>query len=251
MIGNPNTGKSTLFSALVGIHQRVGNYPGVTVEKRVGACEIHLATDFQNMVYEHPQFPAELKAEMYAWLQEHAKEERKPKDTEEQFLYKARKKAIGPFKKQLWGMEPARREAIGASLEERFTRLMTLLKINGTAAAVKQFVTVPQVPLKLDSEIKAAAGIITADEIKEVLQFGGTNAVVLEMHRQAVDVLHWMDAPTFANLFALAQLAPGPNVMIVSLIGWQVAGLAGLLVATQREFAGLLEARAKQLEGAA
>ncbi|MGE3956870.1 MAG: class II fructose-bisphosphate aldolase [Vicinamibacterales bacterium] len=133
---------------------------------RVGACEIHLATDFQNMVYDHPEFPAALKAEMYAWLQENAKEERKPKDTEEQFLYKARKKAIGPFKPQLWGMDAARRAAIGASLEERFTRLMTLLKINGTAAAVKQFVTVPQVPLKLDSEIKAAAGIITADERK-------------------------------------------------------------------------------------
>ena len=65
-----------------------------------------------------------------------------------------------------------------------------------------------------------------------LLQFGGTNAVMPEMHRQAVDVLRWMDATTFANLFALAQLAPGPNVMIVSLVGWQVAGLAGLLVAT-------------------
>ena len=48
---------------------------------RVGACEIHLATDFQNMVYEHQEFPAELKAEMYAWVREHATEERKPKDT--------------------------------------------------------------------------------------------------------------------------------------------------------------------------
>ena len=65
-----------------------------------------------------------------------------------------------------------------------------------------------------------------------LLQFGGTNAVVPEMHRQAVDVLHWMDTRTFANLFALAQLAPGPNVMIVSLVGWQVAGLRGLVVAT-------------------
>ena len=65
-----------------------------------------------------------------------------------------------------------------------------------------------------------------------LLQFGGTNAVVPEMHRQAVDVLHWMDGQTFANLFALAQLAPGPNVMVVSLIGWQVAGFPGLLVAT-------------------
>ena len=133
---------------------------------RVGACEIHLATDFQNMVYDHPEFPAALKAEMYAWLQEHATEERKPKDTEEQFLYKARKKAIGPFKRQLWAMPAANRDAIGASLEERFTRLMTLLKIDGTAAPVKQFVTVPHVPLTLDSEVKAAAGIITADERK-------------------------------------------------------------------------------------
>jgi chromate transporter len=65
-----------------------------------------------------------------------------------------------------------------------------------------------------------------------LLQFGGTNAVVPEMHRQAVDIHHWMDARTFANLFALAQLAPGPNVMIVSLVGWQVAGLPGLLTST-------------------
>src|SRR5439155_24262544 len=71
---------------------------------RVGACEIHLATDFQNMVYEHPQFPADLKAEMYAWIREHAIEERKPKDTEEQFIYKARKKAIGPFKRRMWSL---------------------------------------------------------------------------------------------------------------------------------------------------
>ena len=71
---------------------------------RAGACEIHLATDFQNMVYEHPQFPADLKAEMYAWVRENATEERKPKDTEEQFIYKARKKAIGPFKQRMWSI---------------------------------------------------------------------------------------------------------------------------------------------------
>src|SRR6476620_10242383 len=99
------------------------------------------------MVYEHPQFPADMKAEMYAWLREHATEERKPKDTEEQFIYKARKKAIGPFKSRMWGSDAARRDAIGALLEERFTQLMTLLKITGTAAAVKRFVKVPQVPL--------------------------------------------------------------------------------------------------------
>ena len=70
---------------------------------RVGACEIHLATNFQNMVYDHPAFPAALKDEMYAWVREHAQEEKKPKDTDEQFLYKARKKAIGPFKSAVVG----------------------------------------------------------------------------------------------------------------------------------------------------
>ena len=102
---------------------------------RAGACEIHLATDFQNMVYEHPQFPAELKAEMYAWIRENALEERKPKDTEEQFIYKARKKAIGPFKRRMWSIADGRAARIGQSLEERFTFLMRQLKIEGTAGS--------------------------------------------------------------------------------------------------------------------
>jgi len=133
---------------------------------RVGACEIHLATDFQNMVYEHPSFPSDLKAEMYAWVREHAVEERKPKDTEEQFIYKARKKAIGPFKQRMWGLDDERRRAIGQSLEERFSFLMTQLKINDTASVVSRFVTVPQLPLDREAEIVAAGGKITAAEKK-------------------------------------------------------------------------------------
>ncbi|PKU21613.1 chromate transporter [Telmatospirillum siberiense] len=61
---------------------------------------------------------------------------------------------------------------------------------------------------------------------------GGANAVMPEIHRQVVDQLHWMDGATFANLFAVAQAAPGPNVLFVSLIGWHMAGFAGLAVAT-------------------
>ena len=133
---------------------------------RAGACEIHLATDFQNMVYEHASFPADLKAEMYAWVREHAVEERKPKDTEEQFIYKARKKAIGPFKPRMWGLDDERRRAIGQSLEERFSFLMTQLKINDTAPVVARLVTVPQLPLDREAEIVAAGGKITAAEKK-------------------------------------------------------------------------------------
>jgi fructose/tagatose bisphosphate aldolase len=133
---------------------------------RAGACEIHLATDFQNMIYDHAQFPADLKAEMYAWLREHATEERKPKDTEEQFIYKARKKAIGPFKPRMWNLGEVQRRALGQSLEERFTFLMQQLKINDTASVVSKFVQVPQVPLDREAEIVAAGGKITAAEKK-------------------------------------------------------------------------------------
>jgi fructose/tagatose bisphosphate aldolase len=133
---------------------------------RAGACEIHLATDFQNMVYEHPEFPADLKAEMYAWVREHATEERKPKDSEEQFIYKARKKAIGPFKKRMWSIEANHRRAIGETLEERFTFLMKQLKIANTSAAVASFVSSPPLAIDREAEIVAAGGKITAAERK-------------------------------------------------------------------------------------
>ena len=133
---------------------------------RVGACEIHLATDFQNMAYEHPEFPSELKAQMYAWVREHAVEERKPKDTEEQFIYKARKKALGPFKNRMWDLGEDARQAIGRSLEERFAFLMKQLKISDTAPIVAKYVHAPQIPIDREAEVVAAGGKITAAEKK-------------------------------------------------------------------------------------
>ena len=65
-----------------------------------------------------------------------------------------------------------------------------------------------------------------------LLAFGGANAVIPEMQRQVVEVHHWMNAHEFAALYALAQAAPGPNMMVVSLVGWRVAGFWGALVTT-------------------
>ena len=65
-----------------------------------------------------------------------------------------------------------------------------------------------------------------------LLSFGGANAVLPEIHRVVVDQQHWMNDATFTHLYAVAQAAPGPNVLVVTLIGWQVAGLAGALVST-------------------
>ena len=61
---------------------------------------------------------------------------------------------------------------------------------------------------------------------------GGANAAIPEMHRIAVEVMHWMNDRQFADMFAIAQLSPGPNVIIVTLIGYHVAGFAGAVVAT-------------------
>jgi chromate transporter len=61
---------------------------------------------------------------------------------------------------------------------------------------------------------------------------GGANAAIPEMHRIAVDIRHWMTDREFADIYAISQLSPGPNVLIVTLIGYTVAGITGALAAT-------------------
>ena len=82
--------------------------------------------------------------------------------------------------------------------------------------------------MKLDTLLTLAAQFA----FLSLFAIGGAMAVVPEMHRQAVDVSHWMSDRQFADLFAIAQAAPGPNIIIVTLIGYQAAGIAGALVAT-------------------
>lgn len=65
-----------------------------------------------------------------------------------------------------------------------------------------------------------------------MLSFGGANAVLPEMYRQAVELRGWVTEQQFADMFAISQVVPGPNVMIVTLIGFHLAGLIGALVAT-------------------
>lgn len=69
-----------------------------------------------------------------------------------------------------------------------------------------------------------------------LMAFGGGFTILPEMQRQVVEVHHWMSAQEFSALFAMAQAAPGPNMMIVPLIGWHVAGWAGLLVSSAAKF---------------
>ena len=114
-----------------------GNFP------RIETAEIHLATNFQNIVFDHPKLPADLRERMRSWLEENAASERKSGDTNEQFYYKARKKAIGPFKKELWSLPEDVRSAIAADLEKTFAFLLEQLNVNGTEDQVNRFIQAP------------------------------------------------------------------------------------------------------------
>jgi len=104
------------------------------------AVEIHLATNYQNMVFDHPTLPADLRREVNAWVKAECKDEWKKGDTEEQFIYKSRKKAIGPFKRRMWEMPADVRAAIGADLEKTFAYLFEQLRVKGTRAATDRYV---------------------------------------------------------------------------------------------------------------
>ena len=114
-----------------------GNFP------RIETAEIHLATNFQNIVFDHPRLPTELRDRLRRWVDENAGSERKSGDTAEQFYYKARKKAIGPFKRELWSLNEDVRGAIAADLERTFAFLFEQLNVNGTEKDINRFVRAP------------------------------------------------------------------------------------------------------------
>ena len=80
-----------------------------------------------------------------------------------------------------------------------------------------------------DSPLLTLAGYFA---LLSLFAVGGANAAIPEMHRIAVDVMHWMNDRQFADMFAIAQVSPGPNIIIVTLIGYHVAGFTGAAVAT-------------------
>jgi chromate transporter len=81
----------------------------------------------------------------------------------------------------------------------------------------------------MNSPLIALAGYFA---LLSLFAVGGANAAIPEMHRVAVEVMHWMSDRQFADMFAISQVSPGPNVIIVTLIGYHVAGFAGAAVAT-------------------
>lgn len=128
MSGAVQHGASTLPS------EAFHKFPGVET------AEVHLATEFQNMVYENEHFPADLKDKIYAYIKQNLTSEKKEGETEDQFIYKTRKKALGPFKKDIMGLSQDKRDAIGKELEAKFDFLFDQLKVGGTKKIVEKYI---------------------------------------------------------------------------------------------------------------
>jgi len=123
------------------------------------AIEIHLATGFQNMVLDAPSLPQAIKDEIRDFCFKNAADERKAGETDEQFVYKTRKKALGPFKKRLWDLPAQQKQPIIDSLEAKFEFLMSKLGVHDTRDIVAKYV--PAEPTDLP-QYAAASKELTA-----------------------------------------------------------------------------------------
>jgi fructose/tagatose bisphosphate aldolase len=119
-----------------------------------GTAEIHLATGFQNIIYDSRSFPDQLRARIYNHLRAEMKGEWKEKDTEEQFIYKTRKKAFGPFKPELWQLPTDVRDEICKELEGKFAFLFDKLMVMGTRPVLDQYIKPVDVPLEMPKMLK-------------------------------------------------------------------------------------------------
>ncbi|MBU0503293.1 MAG: class II fructose-bisphosphate aldolase [Candidatus Omnitrophota bacterium] len=119
------------------------------------AAEVHLATEFQNMIYESKHFPAALKLKIYEWLKVNAASEAKAGETEEQFFYKTRKKALGPFKKEIMSLPVETRNAIAAEIEAKFDFLFKQLNNLNNKELIDKYVILKRVIIRKrqDSEV--------------------------------------------------------------------------------------------------
>jgi len=119
----------------------------------IGTAEIHLATGFQNIIYDSAHFPADLRQRIYDYLQKELRDEKKEKDTEEQFIYKTRKKGLGPFKQELWNLPEETRKQISQELENQFAFLFRKLNVANTEAVVRRQIQIVDVPLQIPAAL--------------------------------------------------------------------------------------------------
>jgi hypothetical protein len=105
-----------------------------------GTSEVHLATGFQNIMYDNNALPPDFRAMVYTFIKQEYAKERKEGQTEEQFIYSTRKKGFGPLKKKWWDLPSSVKEPIMKELEAKFALLFGKLKVVNTVDIVKRTV---------------------------------------------------------------------------------------------------------------
>jgi fructose-bisphosphate aldolase, class II len=123
------------------------------------AVEIHLATGFQNMILDAPTLPHEMKEEIRQFCFDHCMDERKAEETDEQFVYKTRKKAIGPFKRRMWDLPAEAKQPIIDDIEAKFEFLMEKLGVFNTRDVTEKYIALRPADLP---EYAAASAELTA-----------------------------------------------------------------------------------------
>jgi fructose/tagatose bisphosphate aldolase len=123
----------------------------------VDTLEVHLATEFQNIMLDHGAFPEDLKQQAYQYIKDNNANEWAKGDTEEQFIYKTRKKIWGPFKQQTWSLPEDTRKAIRGLLEEKLEFLYEQLGVLDTASLVEKWVDAPRITKPQPPALKTAS----------------------------------------------------------------------------------------------
>jgi fructose/tagatose bisphosphate aldolase len=144
--------------------------------KEAQAAEVHLATGFQNLVLDHASFPKELRERMYAWLNVNAAKERKSEQTEEQFYYKTRKNAFGPYKQESWTMDASAKKAIMADLEAKFLFLFTQLGLKDSKAVSDKLLVAKPVKKNLPAKFATLLSNPDAFSSKHGMEKADANA---------------------------------------------------------------------------
>lgn len=129
------------------------------------AIEVHLATNFMTMFYDNA--PADLKQEMYAWLDANSASERKPGMTDEQFYYKTRKNAIGSFKAKMYALSQANKDKLSLAWEAQFEKLFTLLGMKDTRQYIEKFIKPARIVPDKKFYLGEVAEEATADDLAD------------------------------------------------------------------------------------
>lgn len=146
----------TQYGLAGAVQHGASTLPGEAFDKfpSTGTAEIHLATGFQNMIYDSQHFPCSLREKIYLYIKTELAKEKKDTDTEEQFIYKTRKKGFGPFKWDLWHLPQDTLAAIGKELEDQFAFLFMKLNVTNTVDILHKYIQPIDVPLKVPEVLR-------------------------------------------------------------------------------------------------